>query len=930
MHHTYRLLLLVALAAPTATAAPFSCGSTLPSGPVIVPLGSHPIVFDGCTVSGDLTIGALTSATVVLRNSVVTGAVKFNGDLVGSFVNVTNTHIGGAGVATGLQFVGAIDATSRVDIAGGTITASTSSISSHAIYANIVRGNLTISHAAALTSSSSGGQSSALYAPEISGTLTITHGATLTSNGNGGNSHAVDAATVSGTLTVSRGASLTGTSSSNTHKAYGVLAWFAVGGRIAVSDGAAIAATHTGTGDATAVYCHNGMLPGGSLAVAAATVAASGGTGAAVHAVRVAHDGGATLTTRAAVSLTNVAARGQVELPAMHDCAISIVQLTVTAAATSGMTSAGVNFAGSVTLSTAVVIDVTMVAPLPATTVVLAAAWTDSSATLCALAPDTYAHAALPNTALHLCTRTSTASSTASTAATATPSRDPTPSAATTATPSPVPTPSLTAAQSASRSQPSTLSSPPTPSLSASTSVLTRTETAVAEATTSESPSHSPPLSKSASPRTPSSSPSTSARPSATPSEGTESVGATASPSATHVVPAPADDAVPVNVDAVAVDATVQGVVLVAGIVVPEAAMALLRVSVLAPRNVCSARWGADAPLDRMHSPTGLAVGASGGRRHVGAVVGNLGLAVGALVAVALVSAVVPGRYLVGDASAEQVAAMPFCRRAARRFATSRGTQVVLSAVLVLSQPTAASALTLLAAGASAGGVVAAVVALVVVLGAIGAATQLFRACYFKAAFVDTVYDDDDAVPCYGAAIHGVVRGQLLAPGDWCNQEDATFFCELWGPLFWDYRQRRRWYLCVELALSVALAAAEFLGEIFGCLTGAFAGLAVTLGGLVLLLWLRPHTRKLERNIAILTYALLLAVACCNVSYHLTGRGDGARDAAMASSPHWSSSRWRLRRTRWSPSRSRCGRARRSKRTPPPPSPTLRRCTWCR
>jgi hypothetical protein len=140
--------------------------------------------------------------------------------------------------------------------------------------------------------------------------------------------------------------------------------------------------------------------------------AASGGTAAAVHAVRVTHDGTATLTTGAAVSLTNVAARGQVELPAMHDCAISIVQLTLTAAATSGMTSAGLYFAGAVNSSTAFVNGLTMLAPQPATSAVLAAAWTDSNVTLCALAPATYTHVALPNTALHLCTRTQSASRT--------------------------------------------------------------------------------------------------------------------------------------------------------------------------------------------------------------------------------------------------------------------------------------------------------------------------------------------------------------------------------------------------------------------------------------------------------------------------------------------------------------------------------------
>jgi membrane protein YdbS with pleckstrin-like domain len=360
----------------------------------------------------------------------------------------------------------------------------------------------------------------------------------------------------------------------------------------------------------------------------------------------------------------------------------------------------------------------------------------------------------------------------------------------------------------------------------------------------------------------------------------TATLAVTSAVKATHRLPDHVED---VAADAVAADATVQIAALAVGVVAPDSAMTLLRLSGLSPRADCSARWGANSSLGWMHSPTQLAIGAGDGRYHVGAIVGNFSLVAAVVAAFALASFLVPDRFLVGDASTEQVAGMSRWRRAARRFATSRGTQFVLSAAVVLLPPTAASALTLLGASSSGWAIFAAVVALVVVLATVAAATQLFRDRYFEATFVDAPAETTDGpAPCYGAVVHRFVRSQMLAPGDWCNVADTTFFFDLWGPLFWDYRQPRRWYYCVELALSVALAAAAFLGEIFGCLTGAFAGLAVTIGALALLLWLRPHARNLERSIAVLTYVLLLAVACCNVAYHLTGRGDGARDAAVA------------------------------------------------
>jgi hypothetical protein len=365
--------------------------------------------------------------------------------------------------------------------------------------------------------------------------------------------------------------------------------------------------------------------------------------------------------------------------------------------------------------------------------------------------------------------------------------------------------------------------------------------------------------------------------------------------------PAPAPPA-PAQ-EAVALPKAVRDVAEIAsfttGILSPTSGMALQRSQSFTPRKVCAPDL--DEPLSLLISPTTVAIGSGSHRYFVGAAVMNPVCLLAVVLIFLGIAHALPGKWLAPSSGTGAAAdgAAGFTQLddtsppgivgkfgrcvapllpSAQRVATVRLTHITLCVSLLLLQGTTYVAAVLLAgSGVDAG------------LRVLGGAVLALEACCVSPVIVwafGAVPPAANFVKNSGRAKRGsvgivrMVRWLVSESGDWLNTLDDSFFVETYGPLFWDYEPDAWWFTGAEFVLSVVLALGEVLGELAGCLVGGFVGLvAVVVYGAIVVRF-RPHLGRIDLGFSLLLAALLIASACCNVSYHLTGFGAPAADAA--------------------------------------------------
>jgi hypothetical protein len=349
--------------------------------------------------------------------------------------------------------------------------------------------------------------------------------------------------------------------------------------------------------------------------------------------------------------------------------------------------------------------------------------------------------------------------------------------------------------------------------------------------------------------------------------------------------------------------------------------MALQRGAVFTPRDECAPPWGRPLPL--ILHPTQVGIGTSPQRFFVGAVVMNPICLLIVTVFFFAVSHLIPDGWLVrhgetadeakglndgstmtvtallrgrsdsrtgpppsreADAAAEPRGALACVREllpSPQRAATTRMTNMMMCGSLLLIQATLYAALLLLCAPDTPAGL--RVLGLFVLLAcglAIARVVHGARAVPATSTFVSVRESTRALTVAHRTPLVRAARWLFYEGGDWYNVTHG-FFVELYGPLYWDYWPAGWWWMGAEVGFSALLAFSEMLSQATGsCLAGGIVGLIVVIGYTAAVLWHRPLSCRLDLALAVVLAVALFVAAVCNITYHLTGKGEAAREGA--------------------------------------------------